>query len=105
MSLEPFFNPRSVAIVGASRTPGKVGYEILAGMLKAGFPGRIYPVNPTSQEVQGIKAYAGLKDIGEPVDLAILVISAKHVPASMQAIALFYNNAINNFNLNIVKRF
>ncbi|MHC5083311.1 MAG: acetate--CoA ligase family protein [Planctomycetota bacterium] len=79
MSLDHFFRPQSVAIVGASRRAGKVGYEILAGMLKAGFEGDIYPVNPTSNEVQGLKAYPDLASIGQCPDLVVIVVSAKHV--------------------------
>ncbi len=78
MSLDHFFNPQSVAIVGASRTSGKVGYEILAGMLKAGFEGDIYPVNPTTDEIQGLKAYPDLKSIGQTPDLVVIVVAAKH---------------------------
>ena len=79
MSLDHFFSPQSVAIVGASRRVGKVGYEILAGMLKAGFEGDLYPVNPTSDEVQGLKAYPDLTSIGKCPDLVVIVVSAKHV--------------------------
>ncbi len=84
MSLNHFFEPRSIAIVGASRKEGKVGYEILAGLLKAGFPGDIFPVNPTSDEILGQKVYPDLKSIGQAPDLAVLVIAAKHVPKVMQ---------------------
>jgi acetyltransferase len=84
MSLEQFFNPQSVAIVGASRQPNKVGYEILAGLLKGGYPGKIFPVNPTAQEIQGLKAYPDLKSIGQTPDLVLLVISAKDVPKMVQ---------------------
>jgi acetyltransferase len=84
MSLEHFFKPQSVAIVGASRQPGKVGYEILTGLIKAQFPGEIFPVNPTAEEIQGIKAYPDLKSIGKAPDLAVLVVAAEHVPTIMQ---------------------
>lgn len=87
MALNHFFEPRSVAIVGASRTEGKVGYEILAGLLKARFPGEIYPVNPTCEEIQGLKVYPDLKSIGQTPDLAVLVVAAKHVPDVMQECA------------------
>lgn len=79
MSLEHFFKPQSVAIVGASRHRGKVGYEILAGLIKAQYPGKIFPVNPTSDEVQGLKAWPDLKSIGECPELVVIVVSAKHV--------------------------
>ncbi len=78
MSLDHFFKPQSVAIVGASRKSGKVGYEILAGMLKAGFPGDIFPVNPTADEILGLKAYPNLKSIGQSPELVVIVVAAKH---------------------------
>ena len=84
MTLNHFFEPRSVAIVGASRQTGKVGYEILAGLLRAGFEGEIFPVNPTADEIQGRKAYPDLKSIGQTPDLVVLVVAAKHVPPIMQ---------------------
>jgi acetyltransferase len=84
MSLSHFFEPRSIAIVGASRTVGKVGYEILAALLKAGFPGEIYPVNPSSDEILGLKAYPDLKSVGQTPDLAVLVVAAKYIPKAMQ---------------------
>ncbi len=84
MSLESFFNPRSVAVVGASSRPGKVGYEILAGLRRDGYEGAIYPINPNHSEVQGLKAFADLKSIGQTPDLAIIVVSARHVPQIVQ---------------------
>ena len=84
MSLDPFFDPQSVAVVGASSQPGKVGYEILAGLIRDGFAGAIFPVNPTHSEVQGLKAYPTLKAIGQPIDLVVVVISAKLVPGVIQ---------------------
>jgi acyl-CoA synthetase (NDP forming) len=84
MTLNHFFEPRSVAIVGASRQTGKVGYEILAGLLRAGFEGEIFPVNPTTDEIQGRKAYPDLKSIGQTPDLVVLVVAAKHVPPIIQ---------------------
>ena len=84
MSLEPFFSPTSVAIIGASREKGKVGYEILASMIRAGYEGKIFPVNPKADELEGLKCYPDLKSIGETPDLVIVVIPAKIVPAVMQ---------------------
>ena len=52
MSLEHFFSPKSVAVVGASRKQGKVGYEVLSAILRGGFEGEVYAVNPTADEVQ-----------------------------------------------------
>ncbi len=87
MSFERFFNPKSVAIVGASRQKGKVGYEILTNMITAGYKGKIFPVNPKSDTVEGLKCYPDLKSIGEIPDLVIIVVPAKVVPAIMQQCA------------------
>ena len=87
MSLESFFNPKSVAVVGASRQRGKVGYEILANMIEAGYEGQIYPVNPKTDTIEGLKCYPDIKSIGKTPDLVIIIIPAKFVPEIMQQCA------------------
>jgi len=87
MSLERFFNPESVAIVGASREPGKVGYEILTNMVDAGYEGKIFPVNPKADKIGRLKCYGDLEAIGEVPDLVIIVVPAKIVPAIMNQCA------------------
>ncbi|MBN1457501.1 MAG: acetate--CoA ligase family protein [Sedimentisphaerales bacterium] len=82
--MDLFFNPRSVAIVGASREKGKVGYEILKNMIDAGFPGDIYPVNPKADTIEGLKCFPNLDSIGTAPDLVIIVIPAKFVPSAME---------------------
>jgi len=82
--LDNFFNPKSVAIVGASRQKGKVGYEILRSMLEAGYEGKIFPVNPQADTIEGLKCYPDLKSIGQTPDLVIIVVPAKAVSAVMQ---------------------
>ncbi|MBN1817692.1 MAG: acetate--CoA ligase family protein [Sedimentisphaerales bacterium] len=84
MSLESFFTPRSVAIVGASRTKGKVGYEVLSAMLRAGYEGKLFAVNPSTGEVQGVKCFPDLKSIGETPDLVAIVIAAQFVKTVIQ---------------------
>ncbi len=76
--LEKFFNPKSVAVVGASRTPGKIGYTILEN-LKYSFNGKIYPINPNAIEILGLKAYPSVLDVEEPIDHAIIVVPAEIV--------------------------
>ena len=71
--MDTFFTPASVAIVGASSTPGKIGYEILANVL-ASHTGDVFPVNPNAREILGKPSYPTLLDIEKPVDLAILVV-------------------------------
>jgi acetyltransferase len=92
--LEKFFNPKSVAIVGASRQKGKVGYEILRSMLDAGFPGKIFPVNPQADSIEGLKCYHDLNAIGQAPDLVIIVVPAKAVASVMQQCAAVGNKAV-----------
>src|SRR5690606_34651340 len=73
-SLEPFFRPRSVAVIGASRRPGSIGYRVLQNLITTGFNGPVYPVNPKANVVSSIPAYPSVKDIPGPVDLAIIAV-------------------------------
>ncbi|MFA6410742.1 MAG: acetate--CoA ligase family protein [Candidatus Buchananbacteria bacterium] len=76
--LDVFFHPKSIAVIGASTEPGKVGNDILLNLKKT-FSGKIYPVNLKETEVEGLKAYSSILKITEPVDLAIVVIPAAFV--------------------------
>ena len=87
MSLESFFNPQSIAIVGASRQKSKVGYEILANIVKAGYKGGIFPVNPNTDTIEGLKCYPDLESIADTPDLVIIIVPAKIVPPVMQQCA------------------
>ncbi len=78
--LDAFFSPQSVAIVGASRDPEKLGYAVLANLQEGGYSGSLYPINPKADEILGLKAYSSVLDIPDPVDLAIVVIPYKIVP-------------------------
>lgn len=82
--LEPFFRPSSVAVIGASRDPEKLGYAVLANLLHGGFSGALYPVNPKADEILGLKAYPTVLDIPGPVDLAVIVIPYSVVPAALE---------------------
>jgi 3-hydroxypropionyl-CoA synthetase (ADP-forming) len=85
--MEKFFYPRSVAVVGASATPGKVGYSVLDSIAKHEFKGEVYPINPTRSEIMGLKAYKSLEDIGKPVDLVVVVVDVLQTPAIMEQAA------------------
>jgi acetate---CoA ligase (ADP-forming) len=87
MSLEKFFTPNSVAIVGASQNKGKVGYEILASMIAAGYEGKVFPINDKAQTIEGLKCYPDLKSIGEVPELVVVVIPAKFVASIMEQCA------------------
>lgn len=71
------FNPRSVAVVGASGSAKKVGYHVLKSLVEGGFRGPIYPVNPGYESIMGLKAYPSIRGLPEPVDLAIIAVPAK----------------------------
>ena len=74
--LKTFFKPRSVAIIGASRTEGKIGHTLLQNLVGSGYKGAIYPVNPKHPDIMGLQAYPALRDIDGPVDLAVVSIPA-----------------------------
>ena len=92
-SLARLFEPRSIAIVGASASPDKPGWHIV-NML-SDFNGAVYPVNPREAEILGRKAYKSLADIPEPVDLVALVVP----PAASVAVL---REAEGNLNLEVV---
>jgi len=87
MNFESFFNPGSVAIVGASRHKGKVGYEVLANMIGAGYEGKIFPVNPQADTIVGLKCYPDLQSIGQVPELVVIIVPAKTVPEIMRQCA------------------
>jgi acetate---CoA ligase (ADP-forming) len=75
-SLLPVFYPRGVAVVGASRSERSIGGRLLRNLLRGGFSGTVYPVNPNSPSVGSVKAYRSVLDIPDPVDLAVVVVPA-----------------------------
>ncbi|MZQ50495.1 MAG: acetyl-CoA synthetase [Bacteroidales bacterium] len=75
-NLKYVLNPSSIAVVGASRYPVKVGYKAVEGLITWGYKGKIYPVNPRADEIQGLKAYKTVKDIPYPVDLVYIAVPA-----------------------------
>ncbi len=78
-SLSSIFNPKSVAVVGASTNPQKLGAVILSNVIDCGFEGAIYPVNPKDNNIQGLKAYKSVKDIPGELDVACIVIPRDYV--------------------------
>ena len=99
--LDSFFKPKSVAVIGASREEGKTGHSILSNLInsklvlaglpsngsiggsKRGFPGQIFPVNPKASELLGLKTFPSLEKIDSTIDLAIIVIPPKFIPAAL----------------------
>jgi len=84
MDLTSLFEPRSVAVVGASRQKGKVGYEILTGLVNGGFEGQIYSVNKSCDELMGLRCYGDLREIGQTPDLVVIVVPSQAVLGVMQ---------------------
>jgi len=82
--LDHFFRPHSVAVVGASRDPEKLGYAVLANLINAGFPGPLYPINPKADEILGHTAYPSVLDVPDPLDLAVIVIPYQFVPPALE---------------------
>ncbi len=78
-ALNALLKPKSIAVVGASATPGKIGYTVIKNLLDSEFEGKIYPINPTADEILGLKVYPSVKDIPGKVEAAIITIPAKLV--------------------------
>jgi len=78
-ALDTILKPRSVAVVGASATPGKIGYSVVNNLLKDGYQGKIYPINPTASEILGLKVYPSVLDVPEEIECAVITVPAKLV--------------------------
>ncbi len=77
--LEYIFSPRSIAVIGASRSRRKVGWEVLHNLVSYGFQGRVYPVNPTASSIHSMRAYHSVLEIPDEVDMAIIIVPASKV--------------------------
>ena len=83
-AMEAIFNPKSVAVIGASDNPGKLGFHVMKSLSQGGYPGRIFPINPGKHEILGIKAFPSLLHVPEQVDLSIVVLPAELVPRTIK---------------------
>jgi len=83
-NLDAIFSPQSVAVIGASSMPGKVGHDIFANILKGNYIGTLYPVNPGVRSVSSVRAYPSVKDIPDPVDLSIIILSPQHAMKAVE---------------------
>lgn len=93
--MDLFFNAKSIALIGASPEPGKVGNSVLESMVKHDYKGKVYPVNAKGYpEIMGTKAYKSLDDISEDVELVVVTVDLKFVPDLMRAAA---KKKIHNF--------
>src|SRR4030042_4372805 len=77
--LDNFFHAQARAVVGASRSPGKVGYDILKNIIQYGYDGSVYPINPAAPEILGKKAYPSLLKVPGEIDVAVIVVPSKNV--------------------------
>ena len=84
--LEELLQPKSIAVIGASRTPGKVGYEVLSNLLNAGFEGTLVPVNPSADEVLGLRCYKDLKSAGIPIDMGVIAVPTPYVHDAVRSV-------------------
>ena len=81
-----FFTPRSVAVIGASFTPGKPGHEVIRNILANEFPGKLYLVNPKGGELLGLPVYPSVESLPQGIDLAIIILPAKESPQAVREV-------------------
>ncbi|HXG74345.1 MAG TPA: 3-hydroxypropionate--CoA ligase [Candidatus Nitrosotenuis sp.] len=85
--MEKFFTPESVALVGASATPGKVGNSVLDSLAKHDYKGKVFPINPKADEILGIKCYPSLEAINEKIDLVVVCVDLSVTPPILESCA------------------
>lgn len=85
--METFFTPQSVAVVGASATPGKVGNSVLDSIAKHDYKGKVYPINPKAEEILGLKCYPSLDAIPDQVDLVVVCVDLSVTPPVLESCA------------------
>lgn len=79
--LDAILRPRSIAVIGASRSPDAIGHQILSNLVRHGFTGAVYPINPNADSIHSIRAYPRIGDVPERVDLAVIAVPAERVVA------------------------
>jgi acetate---CoA ligase (ADP-forming) len=93
--LDSFFAPDSIALIGASRDHEKIPGRLLSMLRKNEFPGKLYPINPNYGDIDGLKCYPSIADVGQPIDLAIIIIPARAVLGALeQCAAVGVKNAV-----------
>ncbi|MGC9515875.1 CoA-binding protein, partial [Methanocrinis sp.] len=78
--LHDLFYPRSIAVIGASGTKGKLGWNVFCNLINHDFKGELYPINPKAESIMGIKAYPRISAVGEPIDVAVILVQASMTP-------------------------
>jgi acyl-CoA synthetase (NDP forming) len=93
--LDSFFAPASIALIGASRDLEKIPGRLLSMLRKNGYPGKLYPINPNYGEIDGLKCFSEIADVGQPIDLAVVIIPARAVLGALaQCAAAGVKNAV-----------
>ncbi len=82
--LQPFFYPRGVAVIGASSNPAKLSYGVLCNLVTHGYRGPVYPVNPRGGEMVGLQVYTGVAEVPDPMDLAVIILSAERTVGALE---------------------
>ena len=77
--IDALMRPKSIAVVGASATPGKIGYTVVKNLLESKYEGAIYPINPKDTEILGLPCYKSVLDVPGTIDAAVITIPAKFV--------------------------
>src|SRR5882757_1693831 len=85
--LDSFFSPGSIALIGASRDLEKIPGRLLSMLRKNDFPGKLYPINPNYGDIDGLKCYKSIAEIGAPIDLAVVIIPARVVLGALEQCA------------------
>ncbi|MFJ2402295.1 acetate--CoA ligase family protein [Streptomyces xanthochromogenes] len=85
-SMRRLMQPRSVAVIGASNEPGKIGHSVMRNLVDGGYSGEIHPVNPRAHDIQGRKAYKSVTDVPGEVDVAVFAIPAAFVAAALDEV-------------------
>jgi acetyl coenzyme A synthetase (ADP forming)-like protein len=86
-NVDAIFNPRSIAVVGATNRSGSVGLAVFSNLIHAGYQGILYPVNPKARSVQGVKAYPNLAEVPDEIDMAVIIVPAEIVPSVVEEAA------------------
>ncbi len=94
MSIDTLFNPKSIAVVGASRTEGKIGHSVLVNIIQGGFKGAIIPINPAVDELLGLPCFPSLSECGQDVDLVVSALPQSQVIAVVDECAKVKANGL-----------
>ena len=84
LQLDAILKPKSVAVIGASTSPDKMGHEILKNIIDSGFEGIVYPINPKAEVILDLACHKSVKDIADAPDMAVIIIPARFVPQAVQ---------------------